>query len=95
MLSAFTFVIADFLVDKPCRPQKTLLTYALYLNVNDYFYIDLRSNQNVNIPRWYKYGNTSQLIKHTARQSLTLFCSYFISEISFYTYLQTIYIKFI
>ncbi len=34
---AFTFVIADFLVDKPCRPQKPLLIDALYLNVNDYF----------------------------------------------------------
>ncbi len=34
---AFTFVIADFLVDKPCRPQTPLVIYALYLNVNDYF----------------------------------------------------------
>ncbi len=29
-----TFVIADFLVDKACRPQKPLLVYALYLNVD-------------------------------------------------------------
>ncbi len=34
---AFTFVIVDFLVDKPCRPQKPLLIYALYVTVNDYF----------------------------------------------------------
>ncbi len=39
MLSGLLF-IADFLVDKLCRPQKPLLIYALYLNVNmvnDYF----------------------------------------------------------
>ncbi len=31
------FVIFDFLVGKPRRPQKPLLIYALYLTVNDYF----------------------------------------------------------
>ncbi len=36
----FTFVTADFLVDKAYRPQNPLLIYALYLNVNDYFRID-------------------------------------------------------
>ncbi len=36
---------------------------------------------------WGKYGNTSQLIEHTARN--------FSSEILFYTYLHTIYITFI
>ncbi len=30
---AFTFVIVDFSVDKPCRPQKPLLIYAVYLTV--------------------------------------------------------------
>ncbi len=44
---------------------------------------------------WGKYGNTSQLIEHTARQNLTGFFSRFSSEILFYTYLHTIYIKFI
>ncbi len=38
---AFTFVIVDFLVDKPCKAQQPLLIYALYLNVTDYFWIDL------------------------------------------------------
>ncbi len=33
---AFTFVIVGFLVDKPCRPLKPLLIYALYLTVNTY-----------------------------------------------------------
>ncbi len=28
---AFTFVMANFLIDKPCRPQTPLLIYALYL----------------------------------------------------------------
>ncbi len=31
------------------------------------------SNPNVNIPMWGKYGSTSQLIEHEARQSLTVF----------------------
>ncbi len=52
-------------------------------------------NPNVNFPRWGKYGNTSQLIEHTARQNLKVFFSRFSSEILFYTYLHTIYIKFI
>ncbi len=34
---AFTFVIVDFLVDTPYRPQKYLRIYALCLTVNDYF----------------------------------------------------------
>ncbi len=34
---AFTFVITDFLVDKPYRPLQPLLIYAVYLNVKDYF----------------------------------------------------------
>ncbi len=36
----FTFVNADFVVDKPCRPQTPLLIYVLFLNVNDYFSIE-------------------------------------------------------
>ncbi len=35
---AFTFVMADFLVAKPCRPPKCLLVYALNITVNDYFF---------------------------------------------------------
>ncbi len=54
-----------------------------------------KEKEALNSPMWGKYGNTSQLIEHTARQSLTVFCSRFSSEISFNTYLHTIYIKFI
>ncbi len=96
---SFTFVIVDFLVDKPCRPQTPLLIYALYLTDNDHFLCLVAkaawSNPNVNFPRWGRYGNTSQLIEHRARQNLTVLCSRFSSEILFYTYLLTIYIKFI
>ncbi len=42
-----------------------------------------------------KEANTSQLIEHTARQILTVLFSHFSSEILFYIYLHTIYIKFI
>ncbi len=53
-----------------------------------------QTGPNVSIPRCCKYGRSSQFAKHTGRYSLT-FGSYFSWEISFYTYLYTIYIKFI
>ncbi len=34
---AFTFVMADFAVNKSCRLPKCLLIYALNITVNDYF----------------------------------------------------------
>ncbi len=40
---------------------------------------------------WGKYGNTSQLIEHTAKQNLTVYFARFSSEILFYTYLHTIF----
>ncbi len=47
------------------------------------------SNPNVNFPRCCKYGNTSQLIEYTTRQSLTVFCPHFSSEIWLHTYIHT------
>ncbi len=53
------------------------------------------NNPHVNFPRWGKYGNASQLIEPQPDRNLTVFFSHFSSDILFYTYLHTIYIKFI
>ncbi len=45
----------------------------------------------LNFPRWGKYGNTSQLIEHTARQNLTGFYSLLAQRF----YFTHIYIPFI
>ncbi len=49
------------------------------------------SNPNVNFPMWGKYGNTSQLIEHTARQNL----SFFVHILAQRFYFANIYIPFI
>ncbi len=82
-------MIADFLVDNTCRVNHNTFTHVC--TVLKYWWLLLHwldthlclvteaawSNPNVNFPRWGKYSNTSELIKHTARQNLTVFLSTF------------------
>ncbi len=50
------------------------------------------NNPNVNFPTWGKYGNTSHLGEHTARQNLTVFFVHVLAQRFYFTH---IYIMFL
>ncbi len=92
---AFTFVITDFLVDKIHWP-KINVTHLCIVFKCEWFILNWLDTHLCLVAEaaWSNANVRSlQLIEHTARQSLIVFRPHFSSEISFYTYLHTIYIK--